>query len=143
MRLNEAITQPGFWPKTVRRLILLLQLSLAPAALSAPNDPFEDTWQDLLSHPGLLVEKRTDAQLVLSTQWPTAQIRAHLETTLADIGWTLIETDRAKALRSDGRLNNLPFVADFIKGNARLHCFLEVLEGERALTITWSQFKRP
>ena len=143
MRLNKAITPTVFWLKTVRRLVMLLQLSLAPAALSAPNETSEQSWQNVLSHPGLLVEKRTDAQLILGTQWPTAQIRAHLETTLADIGWTLIETAQATALRSDGRLNNLPFVADFIKGNARLHCFSEVLEGERALTITWSQFKRP
>ena len=143
MSLNQAITPAVFWVKTLRCLIVLLQVSLAPAALSVPSVDLDDAWQKALSHPGLLVEKRTDAQLVFRTQWPPAQLRAHLETTLANQGWTLIETDRAKTLRIKGHLNTLPFVADFIKGSARLHCFLEIFEGERVLTITLSQLKRP
>ena len=138
MPSNRATTSPIYWIKVVSGLLVVLQLSLAPAALSAPDD----AWQAALAHPEFLIEKQTNAQLTFSTEWSSAQLREHLETTLADRGWTLVETDSARMLRSEGRLNNLPFVADFIKANARLHCFLEVLEGERVLTITWSALKR-
>jgi hypothetical protein len=142
MPSNGAITSPIYWIKVVSGLLVVLQLSLAPAVLSAPDDTIDDAWQAALAHPEFLIEKQTNAQLTFSTEWSSAQLREHLETTLADRGWTLVETDSARMLRSEGRLNNLPFVADFIKANARLHCFLEVLEGERVLTITWSQLKR-
>jgi|TARA_B110000211_G_scaffold42696_1_gene44444 hypothetical protein len=136
---NRTVAAYVRWFKALTLVMVWAQVSVAPVVFSAPGNAFDNALLAALSNPALILQQQTADQAVLLTQLRTAQLRAHLETILVNQGWTLIETDRAKKLRREGRLNNLPFVADFIKGDARLHCYVQVLAGERTLTITWSQ----
>ena len=55
MPSNRAITSPIYWIKVVSGLLVVLQLSLAPAVLSAPDDTIDDAWQAALAHPEFLI----------------------------------------------------------------------------------------
>ena len=111
---NRAVAAYVRWFKALTLVMVWAQVSVAPVVFSAPGNAFDNALLAALSNPALILQQQTADQAVLLTQLRTAQLRAHLETILVNQGWTLIETDRAKKLRREGRLNNLPFVADFI-----------------------------